>query len=112
MSDPQTNELTPEARAILKRARFSFLFSIGLLVIGLAIIGGILALRSGNSSGSAAGADYALASLKIPNGAEVLSAVAADGKVTVTYTAGTLTSVRVFDGKSGEMIREIPVVSE
>lgn len=91
----------------------SFLFSFGLLVIGLVVIGLILVLRSGNSgSSSAAGADYALASLRIPNGAEVVSAVAADGKVTVTYKAGTLTSVRVFDGKSGEMIREIPVVSE
>ncbi len=53
-----------------------------------------------------------IASLKIPSGAEVISAVAADGKVTLTYKAGLMTSVRVFDGKSGEMIREIPVVSE
>lgn len=90
----------------------SFLFSFGLLVIGLVVIGLILVLRSGNSSSSAAGADYALASLRIPDGAEVVSAVAADGKVTVTYKSGTLTSVRVFDGRSGEMIREIPVVSE
>jgi hypothetical protein len=38
--------------------------------------------------------------------------VAADGKVTLTYKSGLMTSVRVFDGKTGEMIREIPVVSE
>jgi hypothetical protein len=42
----------------------------------------------------------------------VVSAVAADGRVTVTYKLGPMTSVRIFDGKSGELIREIPVVSE
>ena len=62
--------------------------------------------------GVSTGADYVIASLKIPSGAEVVSAVAADGKVTLTYKAGLMTSVRIFDGKTGEMIREIPVVSE
>lgn len=95
----------------MARARRSFLLSMGLLVAGLAIIGGILVFRSPASSGSA-GAEYSLAALKVPAGAEVLSAVAADGKVTVTYRAGTVTSVRIFDGRNGEMVREIPLVSE
>ena len=114
MSDTQPQELTPEARAILARARKSFLFSIGLLIVGFLAIGDALIFRSANmgGGGSSTGADYVIASLKIPNGAEVVSAVAADGKVTVTYRAGLMTSVRIFDGKSGEMIREIPVVSE
>ncbi len=30
----------------------------------------------------------------------------------MTYKAGLMTSVRIYDGKTGEMIREIPVVSE
>jgi hypothetical protein len=58
------------------------------------------------------GSEYVIASLKIPEGAAVVSAVAADGKVTVTYKAGPMTVVRIFDGKTGEMVREIPVVSE
>ena len=58
------------------------------------------------------GSDYVIAALKIPDGASVVSAVAADGQVTLTYKLGPMTSVRIFDGKSGEMIREIPVVSE
>ena len=36
----------------------------------------------------------------------------AAGLVTVTYKAGQMTSVRIFDGKTGAMIREIPVVNE
>jgi hypothetical protein len=50
--------------------------------------------------------------MRIPAGAEIVSAVAADGKLTVTYRAGAMTSVRIFDGRSGEMIREVPVISE
>jgi hypothetical protein len=116
MTDTQPQEMTPEARAIIARARKSFLFSIGLLIVGFLAIGGALIYRSvnmgGGDGGTSTGADYVIASLKIPSGAEVISAVAADGKVTLTYRAGLMTSVRIFDGKSGEMIREIPIVSE
>jgi hypothetical protein len=116
MSDPQdkpetTPELTPEARLVLNRARKSFMVSIGLLVVGLIAIGGALVYRASQSD-SKAGGDYVIAALKIPTGGDVISAVAADGRVTVTYKLGAMTSVRIFDGKSGEMIREIPVVSE
>jgi hypothetical protein len=113
MSDTQPQELTPEARAIIARARKSFMVTMGLLVLGFIAIGAALIYRSANSGGgSASGADYVIAALKIPSGAEVVSAVAADGKVTLTYKAGLMTSVRIFDGKTGEMIREIPVLSE
>jgi hypothetical protein len=117
MSDPKASpsdqEMTPEARAIIGRARRSFLFSIGLLILGFMAIAGVLVYRSAQGGGSASGGtDYVIASLNIPTGAEIISAVAADGQVTVTYRAGPMTSVRIFDGKTGEMVREIPIVSE
>lgn len=116
MSDPQKSaepeELTPEARSILGRARKSFLLSVGLLIVGFIAIGGALVYRASQSDGKGGGAEYVIASLKIPAGAEIISAVAADGRLTVTYKAGPMTSVRIFDGKTGEMIREIPVLSE
>jgi hypothetical protein len=112
MTDTQPNELTPEARAIIGRARKSFIISIGLLIVGFVAIGGALIFRTATSGGPSSGADYVIAALKVPAGAEVLSAVASDGKVTVTYKSGAMTSVRIFDGKSGEMIREVPIVSE
>ncbi len=84
--------------------------SMGLLVVGLIAIGGALVYRASQSDSK--GSDYVIAALKIPAGGEVVSAVAADGRVTVTYKLGPITSVRIFDGKSGEMIREVPVVSE
>ena len=64
------------------------------------------------SGGRATGADYVIAALKMPAGAEIVSAVAADGQLTVTYKRRAMTSVRIFDGKTGEMVREIPIVSE
>jgi hypothetical protein len=117
MSDPNTPNapMTPEASAIIARARKSFLFSIGLLIVGFIAIAGALVYRSvnmGGGSSDAGASEYVIAAMKIPSGAEIVSAVAADGKVTVTYKAGLMTSVRIFDGKSGEMIREIPVLSE
>ncbi len=116
MTDTQASdkqELTPEARAIIGRARRSFLFSIGLLIVGFVATAGALIYRATQDSKPApSGADYVIASLKVPEGAEIVSAVAADGQLTITYRVGAMTSVRIFDGKSGEMIREIPVVSE
>ena len=88
------------------------MFSIGLLLVGFIAIGGALVYRASQDSGKGAGADYVIAALKIPAGAEIISAVAAGGQLTVTYKAGPMTSVRIFDGKTGEMIREIPVLSE
>jgi hypothetical protein len=113
MSDTskETPELSPEARSIIGRARKSFLFSIGLLLIGFIAIAGALIFRSGGG-GNGAASDYVIASMSIPAGAEIISAVAADGRLTVTYRAGAMTSVRIFDGKTGAMVREIPVLSE
>jgi hypothetical protein len=112
MSEPQNaQELSPEARSIIGRARKSFLFSIGLLLVGFIAIAGALIFRS-SGGGQPTGNDYVIASMSIPAGAEVISAVAADGKLTVTYRAGAMTSVRIFDGKSGELVREVPVISE
>ena len=104
--------MSPDTKALIARARRSFLISIGLLLVGFITIGGVLVYRASQGGGAPSGADYIIASLKIPAGAEVISAVAAGGQLTVTYKAGPMTSVRIFDGKTGEMIREIPVVSE
>ena len=96
---------------MLGRARKSFFVSIALLLLGLMAIGGAVVYRTSQSDAPPSG-DYVIASMSIPLGAEVVSAVAADGQVTLTYRLGPMTSVRIFDGKTGAMVREIPVVSE
>ena len=108
----ETPELSPEARTIIGRARTSFMFSIILLIVGFIAIAGALVYRASQDSGSGGASEYVIAAMKIPAGAEIISAVAADGQLTVTYKSGPMTSVRIFDGKTGEMVREIPVLSD
>ena len=63
MSDTQPQDLTPEARAIIARARKSFLFSIGLLIVGFLAIGGVLIFKSVNltgGGGSSTGAEQGI----------------------------------------------------
>lgn len=96
---------------MLKRARRSFGISMGLLIIGLMAVLGVVVYRV-NGASSKAGNDYVIAEMRVPAGAEVVSTVAADGKLTLTYKLGALTSVRIYDGKSGTLISEVPVVSE
>jgi hypothetical protein len=115
MTDPQmpsAQELSPEARSIIGRARKSFLFSIGVLILGFIAIGGALVYRAVQDRPPPSGDGYVIAALRLPPDAEIISAVAADGQLTVTYRSGAMTSVRIFDGRSGELVREIPVLSE
>jgi hypothetical protein len=107
--------MTPEAMAVIGRARKSFVFSIGLLIVGFIVIAGALVYRASRETGNgpaATGATYTAAAVKIPQGAEIVSAVAADGQISVTYRNGSATSLRIFDGRTGAILREIPVVSE
>ncbi len=54
---------------------------------------------------------YALEAIALPQGAEVVSAVPSEGMVAVTYRSGGKTLLRLVDGKTGEVLREIPVTA-
>jgi hypothetical protein len=116
MSTPETPELSPEAAAIIARARKSFMFTMGLLIVGFIVVGGALVYRATRDTGTPAAAageaSYAAPAVKIPAGATIVSAVASDGTLSVTYRNGSATSLRIFDGKTGAILREIPIVSE
>ncbi|MGN6158376.1 MAG: hypothetical protein ACTHNL_09795 [Devosia sp.] len=115
LTDPNSAEatLTPDARALIARARRSFMLSVGILLVGLLAVGGVIVYKLSSDTGPApVTADYALAAVKLPAGADVVSAVAADGRLTVTFKTAGNTAIRIFDGKTGEMLREIPVVAQ
>ena len=98
---------------MIGRARRSFLFSIGLLILGFIAIAGALVYRSSRGDAAPeAPAAYAGAPLALPNGAELLSAVATGGTVSVTYRLGPATFVRVFDGNSGQLANEYEILLE
>ena len=105
--------MTPEAAAIIARARKSFIFTIGLLIVGFIVIAGALVYRASKDGGVPADAGaYTAAAVKLPAGATIVSIVAVGGDISVTYKNGSATSLRIFDGKTGTILREIPVVSE
>jgi hypothetical protein len=117
MSSPETPELTPEAAAVIARARKSFIFTIGLLIVGFMVIAGALVYRATRDSGGAPAtavdaSAYAAPAVKVPAGATIVSAVAAGGEISVTYRNGSATNLRIFDGKTGAILREVPLVSE
>ena len=78
-------------------------------------MGGVIVYKSTQQTTSAPASpatDYALAAVKIPAGAEVVSAVASGGQISVTFKNGSTTSLRIFDGKTGAMLREVPILGE
>jgi hypothetical protein len=107
----QTPPLSPEAQALIGRARRSFLISIGVLLLGFIAIAVVLVYKASRDSKPAAPA-YAAEALHLPQGAEVVSAVAAGGSVSVTYRIGPAMQMRVFDGETGQMTRQMDIVTD
>lgn len=118
----QPEELTPEAKAILGKARRAFMVSMGVLLLGFIAIGVALVYRSSREEVPPApveaiapvvvpqpGDDYTAPGLIIPADAQILSASAGDGLVSVTYMSGAITFVGIYDGKSGRLLKAIPI---
>lgn len=86
-----------------------------MLLLGFIAIGGALVYRAAHEKAAPAAAPapaYTASAVKIPEGASLISAVAADGDITVTFRNGSAVSIRIFDGRTGAILREIPVVSQ
>ncbi|MEO8684442.1 MAG: hypothetical protein ABI414_06330 [Devosia sp.] len=107
MNDPQNSgpdadvPLSPEAKAILAKARRSFGISIGILLLGFIAIG-YRVMRDSPPPEVAA-------TISMPAGAEVISAVVADGAVNVTYRIGGTVTLGLYDQKSGELTRSVVI---
>jgi hypothetical protein len=116
MSDPQNSgpdgpdadaPLSPEAKAILKKARRSFGISIGILLLGFIAIGFALVYRVMRDSPP----PEVAASVTMPAGAEVISAMVADGTVNVTYRIGGAVTLALYDQKTGELTRTVEITA-
>jgi hypothetical protein len=108
----QTPPLSPEAQALIRRARRSFLFSIGVLLLGFIAIAVVLVYKAARDDTPAPTAStYAAEALHLPQGAEIVSAVAAGGAISVTYRIGPAVQVRVFD-ESGKLMQQMDIVTD
>jgi hypothetical protein len=108
-ADPAPEELSPEARAIMARARRTFMVTMGLLLVGFIVIAGALVYRASQTGTKPV---YAAEALRLPQGAEIVSGSAAGGEVTITYRVGPALQMRIFDGATGAMTSQFDIVSE
>lgn len=90
-----------------KRAGWSML----VMMVGFMAIAVVVVYRLAVMDSDPAG-QYALQSIALPAGAQVISSQVQDGLVTVTYDAGGSQAIRIFDGETGEILRDIAVVAE
>ena len=81
------------------------------LLLGFIAIGAALVYRAMRDDDTPA-ARYGLEAVSLPGGASVISASAADGLVTVTYTLEGAIKVLIVDGRTGETVSTFAVVSE
>lgn len=97
--------MTPEALAILGKARRSFAISIGILLLGFMAIGFALVYRAMRDTPPPTIAE----SVVLPAGADVMSALVSDGAINVTYVVDGVTTLALFDAATGEMTREVVI---
>jgi len=105
----ENNEISPEAAAVINRARRSFGISVLILMVGFMAVAGALVYRLNQKS---ANSQYQAQSVSIPQGADIISAVAQDGVLTLTYKLDLQTTIRLVDAKTGEVIRDILIAPE
>jgi hypothetical protein len=112
MSNPDQNqpdnvdmELSPEAKAAFGKARRSFAWSISIMLLGFMAIGFAIVYRVMRDAPPPA----TVATVSVPVGSEVLSALNIDGTVQVTYRAGESTLLNVYDSSTGTLLRTIEI---
>jgi uncharacterized protein YqjF (DUF2071 family) len=101
-------ELDAEAAAVIRRARRLFGVAILILMAGLMAVGVGVVYRAGRDDTQTTAFD----SVALPAGAEVISAVAADGRLTLTYRLDGHTAIRIVSMRDGALVGEVQVVSE
>lgn len=93
---------------MLRRARRSFGVSVGILLLGFMAIAFALVYRVMRDAPPPAVAE----TVSVPAGAEVVSALVADGTVNVTYVIDGETVLALYDGANGELVRRIGIESD
>jgi hypothetical protein len=96
---------TPEALAMLGKARRSFGISIGILLLGFMAIGVALVYRVMRDAPPPAIAE----AISLPAGAVVVSALVNEGAINVTYTLDGDTTLALFNQETGELTRSVGI---
>ncbi len=100
--------MTPEAAAAIGKARRSAGFAMGIMLLGFMAIGVAVVYRLMRD----APLPSIAASVSVPAGAEVISALTTDGTIQVTYRAGGAVMLSVFDAKTGELRQNTEIAAQ
>ncbi len=119
-SDNSTSEeISPEVVAVITRAKRSFMFSIGLLVVGLISVALVIIFKSGNIDENVRKniskdkeSLYELGMIIVPSEAKIISSVPSSGLIGVTYEIEGKVKLRLIDGTTGSIIRDIDFIKE
>lgn len=103
--------MTDETRQVIGSARRSFGFSMGILLIGFVAIVLVLVYRATKEEDGPA-QRFTIEQIEVPAGAELISVSPQSTILAVTYRLGGQTMVQLIDGKTGETVREIAILSE
>jgi len=90
---------------MLGKARRSFGISIGILLLGFMAIGFALVYRVLRDAPPPPVAEV----VSVPAGAEVVSAVVAEGAITVTYRLNGTVVMALFNQETGELTRSVEI---
>lgn len=97
--------MTPEALAILGKARRSFAISIGVLLLGFMAIGFALVYRVMRDAPPPPVAE----AVTLPAGAVIIGASVNEGAINVTYTIDGVTTLSLFNQETGELTRSVTI---
>ena len=87
----------------MAKARRSFAFSIGILLLGFMAIAFALVYRVLRDRP----APTVAAEVSLPAGAAVVSALVSEGQINVTYTIDGVTTLALFNQGTGELTRQV-----
>ena len=108
-------EISPETVAVIKRAKRSFLIMIGLLIIGLVAVAIAIVYRTDGKDESASSnniTNYSAGMIVVPDGADILSAIPSEGMFAIAYSVNGKIRLRLIDGTTGAIIRDIDFIKQ
>ncbi len=103
--------MTDEAREVIGKARRSFGFSLSILILGFMAVVVAVVYRATRDQKSAADL-VALEQIILPADVEVRAIVPVNDILAITLVENGRTVLRMLNGKTGELIRDVPVLNE
>jgi hypothetical protein len=108
MSNPQDDDLDPEAARFLKRVRWLMMIAGATTLIAVAAVIGVIGYRVSRIDGSAPAETTAL----LPKGARVVATAVTEERLVITLDIAGATEIRTFDLRTLRQVGRLSFASE